>query len=87
MTSVTDMLNKAHLRNDSTIGAPTDIPLYGNPLVPSINFSTAYAFDTVEDLGAYHNDKFNSIRYTRDSSLLVRQLERYFSVLHNDYKT
>ena len=82
---MTRILNELHLSNNSTLGNDTTITIHGQPLNPSINFSSAYAFPTIEDLGSYHEDKFNSIRYTRDSSLIVRQLERYFTALHNNY--
>lgn len=82
MKGVTAYLNEAHLENRSTIGDPANIRTYGNPLTPSINFSSAYAFRSLEDLGSYYGDVYNSVRYARDSSLLVRQLEQYFSLFH-----
>lgn len=87
MRNVTGILNQLHLSNNSTLGYDSSINMQGQPLNPSINFSSAYAFSSIEDLGAYHEDKFNSVRYTRDSSLIVRQLERYFTALHNDKPT
>lgn len=85
MKTVTDLLNLSHLDSKSTLGQPAEIPLYGWPLVPSMNFSTAYAFNSIDDLVKYHDDKYNSIRYARDSSLLVRQLEYYFSQFHDGH--
>jgi cystathionine beta-lyase/cystathionine gamma-synthase len=82
MNSVTEELNIAHLNNYSSIGQPDGVEVHGWPLVPSINLSTAYAFDTIDDLGLYHQNKYESVRYSRDSSVLVRQLEGYFSILH-----
>lgn len=86
MNTVTGIINQAHLSNNSTLGQPVDLPLYGWPLVPSINLSTAYAFNSIEELGAYHENKYDSVRYTRDSSLLVRQIENYFMLLHDNSK-
>lgn len=83
MKTVTDFLNESHLDSSSTLGQPAEIPVYGWPLVPSINFSTAYAFESIEDLLSYHDNKYNSVRYTRDSSVVVRQLEFYFSQFHS----
>lgn len=87
MRTVTKVLNDAHLANSSTLGAPGGIQLFGNPLTPSINFSSAYQFNSIENLGNYHENKFNSMRYTRDSSLLVRQLEQYFELIHDGYRS
>lgn len=86
MKSVTRIINEAHLNNASTLGAPKEIDIYGEPLTPSINFSTAYAFKSIQDLGAYHEDKYDSVRYSRDSSVLVRQLEHYFELMHSGHK-
>lgn len=82
MKTVTDYLNTSHLDSKSTLGQPSEIPVYGWPLVPSINFSTAYAFESIEKILSYHGDKYNSVRYARDSSVIVRQLEFYFSNFH-----
>src|SRR5690554_2784775 len=87
MKTVSQILNEAHLSNNSTLGQPADLPVYGAPLTPSLNFSTAYAFGSIDELGAYHENKYNSVRYARDSSLLVRQLERYFELMHGDAKS
>ena len=84
MISVTEVINKAHLTTNSTLGKCSEIEIYGEPLNPSINYSSAYAFKSLEELGAYHENKFDSFRYTRDSSLLVRQLEHYFELMHNN---
>ncbi|RBP83248.1 hypothetical protein EBI01_19105 [Marinomonas rhizomae] len=85
MNSVTQVINEAHLSANSTLGKCTEIEVYGEPLNPSINYSSAYAFKTIEELGAYHENKFDSVRYTRDSSLIVRQLEHYFGLMHSDH--
>lgn len=86
MKSVTTYINDAHLEHNFTIGNPANIPLFGSPLTPSLNFSSAYAFHSIADIGQYHDDKYNSIRYTRDSSLIVRQLEAYFELFHDGHK-
>lgn len=81
MNTVTGIINTAHLENNSTLGEPSGIKLYGEPLTPSINYSTAYAFKSIESLGEYHEDKYGSVRYTRDSSVLVKQIEEYFDLM------
>lgn len=85
MNSVTQAINEAHLSTNSTLGKCTEIEVYGEPLNPSINYSSAYAFKSIEELGAYHENKFDSVRYTRDSSLIVRQLEHYFGLMHGQH--
>ena len=82
MKSVTSIINKSHLTNNSTLGNDSDIEVHGDPLNPSINFSSAYAFSSIDDLGNYHENKYDSVRYARDSNLIVRQLEKYFSYMH-----
>jgi len=84
MKTVTQVINEAHLSANSTLGNSAEIEVYGEPLNPSINFSSAYAFRSVDELGEYHSNKFESVRYARDSSLLVRQIEHYFELMHND---
>ncbi|MBE0472419.1 MAG: PLP-dependent transferase [Methyloprofundus sp.] len=85
MNTVTQVINEAHLSTNSTLGKCAEIEVYGEPLNPSINYSSAYAFKSIDELGAYHENKFDSIRYTRDSSLIVRQLEHYFSLMHSKH--
>lgn len=85
MNSVTQVINEAHLSTNSTLGKCAEIVVCGEPLNPSINYSSAYAFKSIEELGAYHENKFDSFRYTRDSSLIVRQLEHYFSLMHGKH--
>ncbi len=87
MNSVTDIINNAHLSNNSTLGSCDEIEIYGSPLVPSLNFSSAYAFQSIKDLGKYHENKYESIRYTRDSSVIVKQVEHYLELMHDDAKT
>jgi len=84
MNSVTKILNDLHDTSRGSVGSPQDIPVHGWPLTPSLNFSSAYAFTSIDDLGIYHEDKFRSVRYGRDSSVLVRQLEGYFSGIFNN---
>lgn len=84
MKSVTSIINDSHLNNNSTLGYDPDITVHGDPLNPSINFSSAYAFSSIDDLGNYHENKYDSVRYARDSSLIVRQLEKYFSLMHSE---
>lgn len=84
MNSVSHVINEAHLGEKSTLGNCAEIEVYGEPLSPSINYSSAYAFKSIEELGAYHENKFNSVRYARDSSLIVRQLEHYFCLMHGN---
>lgn len=79
--SVTSIINSVHKNNISTFGDPRLIENYGYPLVPSIQLSAAYSFDNVEDLYAYHNNKYYGNRYCRDSNTGVQQLERYFEAL------
>ena len=81
--SVSSIINTQHLSNNSTLGACPDLEVYGDPLNPSINLSSAYAFKTIDDLGKYHANKFNSLRYTRDSNALVRQIEMYLSAMNH----
>lgn len=83
MDSVSAVLNESHLSTNSTLGAPGNVEVYGQALTPSVNFSTAYAFQSIEDLGHYHESKFNSVRYARDSSVLVKQMEGYFELMHS----
>lgn len=83
-SSVTRILNDLHDTSRGSVGSPQDIPVHGWPLAPSVNFSSAYAFTSIDDLGVYHEDKYHSVRYGRDSSVMVRQLEGYFSALFHD---
>jgi cystathionine beta-lyase/cystathionine gamma-synthase len=87
MNTVTKYINDAHLKTNSTLGNCSDIEMYGDPLTPSINNSSAYAFKSIDELGAYHENKFNSFRYARDSSLIGRQLEYYFELMHGGRKS
>lgn len=79
--SVTECINSVHLSNSNTVGSNIFDDLPGYPLVPSINLSTAHGFSDSIELKAYHLDKYNKVRYSRDSSALVLQLERYFQKL------
>jgi cystathionine gamma-synthase len=84
MRSMTTILNEAHLNQQSTLGAPIGFMEIGKPLNPSINYSTAYSFQTVDDLRSYHENKYSSVRYARDSSPLVSQIEYYLSKTLSD---
>jgi cystathionine gamma-synthase len=86
MKHVTKYINIAHLDTNSTIGSQKIDSQHGSPLTPSINFSSAYVFRTVEDLLNYHKDKYNSIRYTRDGTEIVLQVEKYFEFMHSESK-
>ena len=86
MEHVTKYINIAHLDTNSTIGSHKIESQHGSPLTPSINFSSAYAFRTVEDLISYHKDKYNSIRYTRDGTEIVFQVEKYFEFMYSKSK-
>lgn len=81
---VSNFLNNAHLDNNSTLGSNIIGSDVGQPLTPGINLSSAYAFSNLNELSQYHSDKFNNLRYTRDSSSISRQVEHYFSIMHDD---
>jgi cystathionine beta-lyase/cystathionine gamma-synthase len=82
-TSVTSIINEAHLDTSATLGSNDIGQSLSKPLTPDINFSSAYAFDTIENLGAYHASKIENLRYTRDGSSLSRQVEFYFEKMYN----
>jgi len=48
MQSVTKAINDAHMSTNSTLGNCTEIEMCGHPLNPSINYSSAYAFKSIE---------------------------------------
>jgi cystathionine gamma-lyase / homocysteine desulfhydrase len=75
---VTSYLNDLHLSNNSTIGSNDLGKSIGNPLNPSINLSSAYAFRTIDELNEYHDNKRDNTRYARDGNDLARQAEEYF---------
>jgi cystathionine gamma-synthase len=81
LKSVTSAINDAHRNKVSTYGDPRFYPRNGFPLVPAIQLSAAYSFDSAEKLISYHEDKYSGQRYCRDSNEAVMQLERYFDVL------
>jgi cystathionine beta-lyase/cystathionine gamma-synthase len=82
---VTSVINNLHLSNNSTIGNNDLGDSLGSPLTPAINFSSAYAFKTIEDLNNYHLHKRDNTRYARDSNNLTRQVEEYFSHFYNGH--
>ncbi len=86
MKHITEFINIAHLNTNSTVGSHEIGSKHGSPLTPSINFSSAYAFQSVENLLNYHKDKYNSIRYTRDGTEIVFQVEKYFEVMYSQSK-
>jgi len=81
---VTTVLNQVHHNTASTLGSSYFCQDYGSALMPSINFSSAYSFSSINNLEAYHNDKYNGQRYCRDSNSLVLQLERYFEAFYSN---
>jgi|GEM_PF-1014799 cystathionine beta-lyase/cystathionine gamma-synthase len=80
--SITEIINRVHLSRDTTIGAPARPRHRTAPLVPSINLSAANEFADLAALEMAHADKFNSVRYARDSSELIIQAETYLSAMH-----
>lgn len=87
MPSVTELINRVHLSTDSTIGCPIKPRHPGSPLAPSINLSCANEFADTEALSIAHENKYSSVRYARDSSDLIIQLEVYLSALHESTST
>lgn len=79
--SVTECINSVHLSSDNKIGSSLFSNLPGYPLVPSINLSTAHGFVDLDDLEEYHKNHYTTVRYSRDSSTLVLQLEKYLTKL------
>jgi len=84
--NITSYLNDLHLSNNSTIGSNDLGKSLGNPLNPSINLSSAYAFKSIEELNEYHDNKMDNTRYARDGNDLARQVEEYFGHI-NDNRT
>ncbi len=82
--TVTDFINLAHFENNSTLGNNLIGQRLGSGLTPDVNFSSAYAFNTFNDLANYHSDKLNNHRYSRDSSEITSQVEYYFELMHNN---
>ena len=68
-------LPRSHTGNDQG--------MYGSPLVPSLNFSSAFSYESESELVHYHQDKFESHRYLRDSSPLVQQNEKIFQKIND----
>lgn len=84
--NITSYLNDLHLSNNSTIGSNDLGKSLGNPLNPSINLSSAYAFKSIEELNEYHDNKMDNTRYARDGNDLARQVEEYLGHI-NDNRT
>ena len=57
-----------------------------SPLVPSLNFSTAYHFSSAENLKQYHANKFINNRYSRDSNEIGRTIEKIVESHHQGLK-
>lgn len=75
--TLSECLNQLYNRPFETTATP--IELGSVPLVPSLNFSSAYAYCDEDTLAEYHQDKFTHHRYTRDSNSLVSKLEEIFA--------
>lgn len=71
---ITEVLNKMYNSPDGTTGNHLNHD-ESNPLVPSLNFSTAFNYPNEDLLREYHAQKLINHRYLRDSSPLVLQLE------------
>lgn len=82
--NITSYLNDLHLSNNSTIGNNDLGKSLGNPLNPSINLSSAYAFKSIEELNEYHENKMDNTRYARDGNDLARQVEEYLGHIHDN---
>jgi cystathionine gamma-synthase len=76
--SITRALNELHNNENSTIGDSKFLSKVGSHLVPSINFSSANSFQSIDKLENYFSDKYNSLRYNRDSKEIIHQIENYF---------
>ena len=79
--SITKIINDIHLNTNSTFGANNFGPSPGSPLTPSVNFSSAYAFQSTEKLAEYHTNPQLHVRYARDSSAISIQCENYLSII------
>ena len=84
LNTVTDFINQAHFANNSTLGKNVIGKKLGSALTPDINFSSAYAFTSFNDLASYHDDKLNNHRYSRDSTEITSQVEHYFELMHRN---
>jgi len=81
--SVSEKINKLYHNSNETTANDQSSPINYSPLVPSLNFSSAYQYLDENSLAEYHNHKFDHHRYSRDSSPMVNQTERIFSFLLN----
>lgn len=82
--SITEIINNVHLSKETSIGSAHGQRGPSSPLAPSINLSSANEFSTLEALGSAHSNRFDSVRYARDTSELIIQTERYISAIHNN---
>jgi cystathionine beta-lyase/cystathionine gamma-synthase len=76
---ITQIINDLHLNNEYTFGNNEFGVPPGSPLTPSINFSSAYAFNSIEALEEYHKNSNDFVRYARDTNGVARQCEEYLS--------
>ena len=83
-SNVTSVINDCHLNTQSTFGSNEITEELGYPLTPDLNFSSAHAFFSYDDLARYHKNKYGNHRYGRDSNEISNQLEFYFSKMSND---
>lgn len=79
--SVTTVINNTHKNKNSTFGEPRNNPEFGFPLVPPVQFSAAYSFNSGESLQNYHKNKYLGNRYCRDANDGCLQLEKYFEAM------
>lgn len=77
--ALTSIINDLHLNNVYTFGNNAFGIPPGSPLTPSINFSSAYAFNSVDALCHYHENANDFVRYARDTNGIARQCEEYLS--------
>ena len=77
--ALTNIINDLHLNNKYTFGNNAFGIPPGSPLTPSINFSSAYAFNSVDALSHYHENANDFVRYARDTNSIARQCEEYLS--------
>ena len=87
MKLVSSIINESHLDTSTTFGNNHISEPLGSPLTPSLNFSSAHAFFSFDDLSSYHRNNSNSHRYGRDSSEITSQLEYYFTQMYPGSKS
>lgn len=87
MTRITDLLKKRCFPESLRQGEQQGSITAGATSVPSLNLSSWNYFGSIEELSSYHANKFDSFRYARDSSQLIRQMELLFGEMYNSYET